>query len=422
MTVNFNIQLSQSQQEVYDLVHNDKYKYITVVFSRQSGKSTLMKVLCIEWLLQSNNTIAYVCKDFELARQFYRELIRIIPKELIKTKNGSDLYIESVYGSTLSFHSALQGSSLRGKTFTHCINDEFSFFKMEQSDGTHLWNDILSPTLKARGKKCLFVGTPLGRNNPLFTMYERGLLDEFDDYASILKTIYDDGFVTPDEIERIKRDIPPLSFQQEYECRWLEDGNTFFQGYSDCFNINEYSEGRKCWAAIDISVDGSDSTIFTLINDINEVKSIEITGSLDNKYYTISNLINNTPNLVACFMENNGVGAPFIDQVKKQVKQRSKIYEWNTTNSSKEEIVSELAVAIANREIHFEKEDTKLYNELGDFVVTVSKTRKLTFAARGNKHDDRVLSLSMALRCKNEFKYSGTNNIKFIQQKDIWLR
>lgn len=37
MNLNFDIRLSESQQEVYNLVNNDKYKYITVVFSRQSG-------------------------------------------------------------------------------------------------------------------------------------------------------------------------------------------------------------------------------------------------------------------------------------------------------------------------------------------------------------------------------------------------
>ena len=37
MEIQFDIRLSESQQEVYDLVQDKKYKYITVVFSRQSG-------------------------------------------------------------------------------------------------------------------------------------------------------------------------------------------------------------------------------------------------------------------------------------------------------------------------------------------------------------------------------------------------
>ena len=412
MIANFDIRLSQSQQEVYDLVHNDQYKFITVVFSRQSGKTILMLVLCCEWLLQQNNQIAYVCRNFILAKKLYRELIKILPPSIIKSSNGSDLFIETIYGSTLNFYSSEQGSSLRGNTFTHMICDEFAFHKQEQTDGTHLWNDILSTTLKARGKKCIFVSTPLGKNNILYEMFQRGLSKDFTNYASILKNIYDDGFVTPQEIEDIKKSIPELSFRSEYMCEWLDDGLSFFQGYSDCFDIDNYTEG-KCWCALDISGDGNDSTIFTKINNKGEFKQYEITGTLDMKYRQIADLINKA-NPVAVYGEINGIGAPFYNEVKKLVQHKSKLYDWTTTNSSKEEIVSDLAVAIANGEVHFEKSNTGLYQELGDFVVTVSKTRKLTFAARGSGHDDRVLSACIAYKCFNDFRYAGKNNSTFI--------
>lgn len=402
MTVNFNISLSKSQKEVYDLVHNDDYKYYTVVFSRQSGKSTLMMVLCIEWLFGKGNSIAYVCRTRLLGETLYGEIVKVIPKDKLTKTNGSSLCIETVTGSKLQFFSAEQGNALRGQTFTHMINDEFSFHKQEQPDGTKLWYDIMSPTLKVRGKKCLFVGTPLGKNNILYEMYQRGLSDDFPDYVSILKNIYDDGFITPEEIEKTKRDIPEISFRQEYLCEWLEDGLTFFQGYSDCFDIDKWT-GDKCWIGIDFSSDGQDSTICAKISDNGSVEIFEAKGTLDMKYRQIADYIDKN-NPVAVYAENNGVGSPMIGEVKKLVRHRSKIYEWTTTNSSKEEIVSDLAVAIANRKVHFIKSDDKIYNELGNFVVTVSKTRKLTFAARGSGHDDTVLATCIALRCKNDFK------------------
>lgn len=413
MTVNFNISLSNSQKEVYDLVHNDDYKYYTVVFSRQSGKSTLMMVLCIEWLFGKGNSIAYVCRTRLLGETLYGEIVKVIPKDKLTKTNGSSLCIETVTGSKLQFFSAEQGNALRGQTFTHMINDEFSFHKQEQPDGTKLWYDIMSPTLKVRGKKCLFVGTPLGKNNILYEMYQRGLSDDFPDYVSILKNIYDDGFITPEEIEKTKRDIPEISFRQEYLCEWLEDGLTFFQGYSDCFDIDKWT-GDKCWIGIDFSSDGQDSTICAKISDNGSVEIFEAKGTLDMKYRQIADYIDKN-NPVAVYAENNGVGSPMIGEVKKLVRHRSKIYEWTTTNSSKEEIVSDLAVAIANRKVHFIKSDDKLYNELGNFAVTVSKTRKLTFAARGSGHDDTVLATCIALRCKNDFKYNVLKKDNFIK-------
>lgn len=413
MNLKFDIRLSKSQQEVFDLVHNDKYKYYTVVFSRQSGKSVLMIVLCLEWLFNKNNSIAYICRNFTLAKKLYKEIIKLIPKDFINASNGSDFYIETIYGSTLNFYSSEQGSSLRGQTFTHVICDEFAFHKQEQTDGTHLWNDILSPTLKARGKKCIFVSTPLGKNNILYDMYLRGLSDDFPQYVSVLKTIYDDGFIDETGIDEIKKSIPDISFRQEYLCEWLDDGLTFFQGFSECFDIDTVRKTNKYHIGVDLSSDGSDATIVTVINEYDEVEQYKVDGTLDMKYRQIADIINSY-NPVATYIENNGIGQPMYNEIRRLVRYKNKLYEWTTTNSSKEEIVSDMAVKIANKEIHFLKDDKELYAELGSFVVTVSKSRKLTFAGKNGKHDDRVLSACIALKCKNDFKHFGVNNNKFI--------
>lgn len=412
MTINFDITLSKSQQEVYDLVQDKRYKYVTVVFSRQSGKTVLMLVLCIQWLMERNVSIAYICRNFILAKKLYRDLIKILPKEIVKSANGSDLLIESTNGSVLTFYSAEQGASLRGQTFNYMICDEFAFHKQEQTDGTMLWNDILSPTLKARGRKCIFVSTPLGKNNIFYEMYQRGISDDFPKYASILKTIYDDGFISPDEIEEIRKSIPELSFKQEYMCEWLDDGLSFFQGFSDCFDIDSYS-GNKCWIGCDLSGDGSDSTVCAKVSENGNVELFEAVGTLDMKYRQISDFIDRS-NPVAVYCENNGIGLPMIGEIKKLSRNKNRIYEWTTSNSSKEEIVSDMAVAIANKEVHFIKSDMKTYNELGNFVVSVSKTRKLTFAARGSGHDDRVMATAIALRCRDDFKFYGKNPNKFV--------
>lgn len=409
MEVQFNLTLSRSQQELYDLANDKEHKYVTAVFSRQSGKSVLMMVLCIQWLLEKNNTIAYICRNFILAKKLYRELIKIIPKNIIKSSNGSDFFIESIYGSTLTFYSSEQGSSLRGQTFTHCINDEFAFFKMEQTDGTHLWNDILSPTLKARGKKCIFVSTPAGKNNSLYTMYLRGLSDDFPQYVSILKTIYDDGFVTPSQIEEIRKSIPDLSFRTEYLCEFTDNGVSFFTGFENCFSDFTFNEKEKIHIGVDLAANGEDATVVTLINESMQVKQYVIEGTLDVKYNKIANIINSVPNLVAAYLENNGVGTPMIAEIKKLVRHKSKIYEFTTTNSSKEEIVSDMAVKIANKEIHFNKNDTGLFAELGSFIVKYTKSGRMQFEAQSGKHDDKVLSACIALRCKNDLKYNAQN-------------
>ena len=413
MNLNFDIKLSKSQQEMYELVHNDKYKFYTFIASRQSGKTVLMQCILIEWLVKKKNAIAYVCRNFILAKKLYRELVKIMPKQLIKSCNGSDLFIESITGSTLMFASAEQGASLRGQTFTHMICDEFAFHKQEQTDGTHLWNDILSPTLKARGKKCIFITTPLGKQNIAYEMYVRGLSDEYPNYISLIKTIYDDGFITEKEINEIKKSIPDISFRSEYLCEFIDGALTVFPGFDKCFiKTKPIDKNEICWFGIDLSSVGEDRTVVSIINKSNVVEQYIIEGELDEKYKKIANIINSYSKLQKCYIETNGVGSPMTNEIKKLVKYKNKIEEFITTNSTKKEIVGLLQTKIANKEIWFDKKNTLLFSEFGTFIYTISKSNNIIFNAQDGKHDDTVMSLAIALKAKEDI-------IPLDVQKDI---
>lgn len=403
MNINFDIKLSKSQQEMYELVHDNKYKFYTFIASRQSGKSVLMQCLLIEWLLSKNNTIAYVCRNFILAKKLYRDLIKLIPKQFIKTCNGADLYIESAFNSILMFASAEQGASLRGQTFTHMICDEFAFHKQEQTDGTHLWNDILSPTLKARGKKCIFITTPLGKQNIAYEMYVRGLSDEYPKYVSLLKTIYDDGFITNEEIEDIKKSIPEMSFRSEYLCEFIDGALTVFPGFDKCFiKLQPIDNQDIVWIGVDLSSVGEDRTVVSVINKNNNVEQYIIEGELDEKYKKIADIINRYTKLQKCYIETNGVGSPMTNEIKKLIKYKNKIEEFITTNSSKKEIVGLLQTKIANKEIWFDKNNTLLFSEFSTFIYKISKSNNIIFNAQDGKHDDTVMSLAIALKAKED--------------------
>ena len=202
-----------------------------------------------------------------------------------------------------------------------------------------------------------------------------------------------------------------MAWQQEFLCKFLDSSLTFFQGFEDTFSDFHFMEGKQ-WIGIDLSGNGQDETILAKVNERNEVKIIKIEGTLDMKYQKIAYEINRS-NPVAVYMENNGLGTPIINEVKKQVKNSNRIYEWNTSNSSKEEIISDLAVQISNKDIYFDSKDTELFSQFGTFICKISKTKKLTFAAQEGKKDDMVMATAIALRCKRDCRMMGESNIKF---------
>lgn len=370
-----------------------------------------MKVLCIEWLFQRKKQIAYVCRNYILAKRIYKDLLQLLPKEYITTANGSDLTITSILGSTITFFSAESGASLRGLTFNYLICDEFAFFKQEQTDGTNLWNDILFPTVKVNGIITIFVSTPLGKQNIFYDMYLKGQDPTFPSHYSILKTIYDDGLVTDEEIEEIRKQIPELSFKQEFLCQFLDGATTAFNGFEECFTKFKYQDHIPQWLGFDLSANGKDETIGTVINTLGQVKQYKIKGTLDQKYNAIADIINSTKNLKGCYVERNGVGSPMLNEILKLVNRKSIVYDWLTTNETKNEIISDLQIKIANKEIFFDEDDKELFSQFGTFTVKFTKKGLLTFSASSTNKDDRIMSLAIALRARNDLK--NTTNYTF---------
>lgn len=412
MKVNFKIKLTNGQEEAYKLAHEKDTKQLVLVWSRQSGKSVFAEIMLIENLLKKNKFSAYISPTFQLGRKVYKEIVNLLDgKGIIKKANSSTLTIETITNSTLQFYSVESYTAIRGTTVNGVlICDEAAYYPDVLPNGENIWGNVIMPITKARQPLTIFISTPCGKQGFFYDFYLRALNGE-DGIKYLERTIYDDNLVNKEQIEEIKRSIPPKAFEQEFMCKFLDSSLTFFQGFENCFIKDMQYNGTKEWIGVDLSGDGTDETIVTKVNDNNQVIQYKIEGTLDQKYRKIADIINQT-NPVASYIENNGLGAPMINEIKKLVKRKSNIYEWNTSNSSKEEIISYLAVKVANKELYFN--DSELYSQFGTFICKISKTKKLTFAAQEGKKDDRVMSLAIALRCMEDFKYQGINKNKFI--------
>lgn len=417
MQISFSIDLTEGQRTAYNLCHDKKNKRVILCFSRQSGKSVLAEILLIEYLFKKNTFNAYISPTFQLGRKVYKEITQLLGNSgVIKKANSTTLTIETIYGSTLQFFSAEAYTAIRGTTVSGIlIIDEAAYIQDVLPNGEQFWGNVVMPITKARKPLTVLISTPCGKRGFFYDFYLRALNNE-DGIVELTRDIYADSLVTPQEIEEIKKSIPPKAFEQEFECKFLDSSLTFFEGFEKCFGKYSYHGGKE-WIGVDFAGNGQDETILTKVNAANEVFQYKITGTLDAKYRKIANIINESNYVVAAYLENNGLGAPMINEIKKLVLHKSKIYEWNTTNSSKEEIISSLAVKIANKEIYFNEQDTELFGQFGTFVSKISKSKKLTFGAQEGKHDDRIMSLAIALQCKENFRYTSENNLNFIRTK-----
>jgi len=413
------IKLTESQRLIYNAANDNEHRIVMANLSRQQGKTTVVMLLCIKWLSQKNEDIIYFTPTFTLAKRIYSKIIKMLPSSFVTKANASDLIIESVNGSQLRFCSGEAAQSARGSNCTKLVIDEAAYIKQE-IDGQDFYYNIVMPLTKVHCDKIVMISTPKSTSGFFYELCMQALSGERSDMIYIKRTIYEDALIDPEEIEELKKGYPPMAWKTEFECVFMANALSVFPNYETCFDINSYS-GGKCWCGIDPSTLGEDNTIVTFVNTGNEVKQYKIDGELDVKYQKISKLINEY-NPVATYIESNSIGEVMANEIKKQLKKKSNFYTFATTNDSKKDYISLLAVDIANSAIHFEKENTLLYSELGTFSFRLTKTGKITYAAIDGKHDDTITSLGITLQCKNDFKYAGENNIYIQKTGNLWLK
>jgi len=412
MKINIDIKLTKKQKEAYDIIHKKECQFLIARWSRQCGKTIFAEIMLIEYLCKPNTFNAYISPTFAQGKKVFAELVQLLePTGIIKKANAADLKIETIYNSVLKFFSMESPTSIRGNTVSGLlVLDEAAFFPTQLPSGEDPYYNVIFPIIKARKPKVLVISTPNGRTGCYYDLYLKAFNGE-KGYYEITATIYDDDLISNEEIEELKKGYPPLAFAQEFEVQFLDNALTVFPNFESCFDGN-YS-GGKCWIGIDPSSVGEDNTILTVVNEKNEVRQHKIDGSLDSKYAQIAKLVNKY-NPVATYIENNSIGEVMANEIKKQLVRKSNFYTFTTTNETKKQYISLIAVDIANNNIHFEEENKLLYSELSTFTFKLTKGGNITYAARDGYHDDTVTSLGICLQCKEDFKYSGFNNLNFV--------
>ena len=403
INLKFKINLTSKQKEAYDLFHKEEVKELVLNFSRQSGKTTLCEILLIETLIKKKCTCAYISPDFAQGKKVFREIVNLLSQtQLIKKKNSSDLTIQLINDSFLQFFSAKNPTAIRGNTISGLlVLDEAAYLPEETADGQNFYHMVVKPVTKAKKPKVIFVSTPNGKFGLFYQKYLEGLTSETT--KTVECNIYTDSTISNEDIEELKATTPPLAFRQEFLVEFLDSALTVFEGYEKQFIDYQKVTFDKVWMGVDLSSVGEDETVVTK-TDGKYVWQKVIKGTLDSKYRQIADIINNEKNLIMCYIEANGIGSPMINEIKKLIKNKSRVLEYITTNENKAENVGSLQLAIAQNDIFFNNEEKELYKQLGLFSYKVNKiTHRITYAAVPGAKDDRVMSLMIARRAMEDY-------------------
>lgn len=374
------------QKQIIDWANDSTSKYICFLKSRQSGGSYCNKLLVSKWALENKNAkIGYITPTLKLSKLFFSELV-ISLKLFITNSNGTDLIINFINGSRIQFYSAESKDSIRGFQFHFLVADESAFMSDD------VWNYVIKPTTMIIGRKVVLTSTPNGAQGFFHQYCTYGFNNE-PGYKTKAINIYDNPFISKEEIEKIKTQIPAKVFAQEYMAQFVDGAGSVFTNYQKCI-IKNPVKTTKVYAAVDWAKT-EDYTVLTIMSDKAQVLYRYRINGMDytQQVRLIAGKLNEWKPAMTISEENN-IGQVVNELLKKAYKGALRCITLD--NDFKREIIEDLIVAFEQGTIGID-DDEVLLRELQSFTCTYNpQTQKIKYAARTGLHDDCVISLAYA--------------------------
>ncbi len=391
-------------------------KVVVCKSSRQKGKSYMIANMLLYYAINYSNTKNYcLSPSFKQAKNIYQTIVDAISKSgIIKSKNKTDLIITLINGSTINFKSAEQREQLRGYTADFLCIDEAAFITDE------IFYLVL-PWVDAKKAPVLIVSTPFIKSGFFYQYYNYGLerthnavtIDWSDDvYKESIELI-----LPKEKLEEYKQVLPKNVFLTEYLGEWLDDDGTVFINIKNCLKLSHINKNDKLFVGLDWSNQGqNDDTVIVMFNQNGEMVYLKYFNNLtplkqiDLIYNELEPFLKQ---IVSINSESNSLGTPYSDLLKNKSQLiAQKLNYFNTSNTSKNDIVTKMQVALENEKVKL-LPDEKLKRQFGYFTATYNpKTRNVSYAAPTGLNDDIVMATLLAYDAYQNGITKGDYNIK----------
>lgn len=223
--ITLNLPLHEAQRKVFE----SKARFRVVVAGRRFGKSWLALVEAIIAALDERNVMRHpvfvIAPTYPAARTIYWRRLHDMAGGLIESSNVNLGVVSLVNGVEIHIKGADRPDSLRGVGLWFAVIDEYADQKPEVYE--LIVGPALSDATRYGGGRCLFIGTPKGRN-AFYTLAEMARENETGEWELFLFTSADNPFIPREELESAKKRMSSAAFRQEYLASFeAADGAVF---------------------------------------------------------------------------------------------------------------------------------------------------------------------------------------------------
>lgn len=362
-------------------------RFKVLLCGRRWGKSLVSQIIAIMQILWKNE-VAYITPTYKLSKVFFEEVLKTLPKDIIKTANKSDLRIELITGGVLQFFTGEALNNLRGRKFHYVIIDEASYIP----DLQNAWANAIRPTLTDYEGKAIFISTPRGKDF-FYSLYLKGL-NKQDDFESWQFSTYDNPHIKKTEIDAAKNELTESAFNQEYLAIPSENANAVISmNYIESGVIADLSQDETVVFGIDLAKYKDWTVIFGL-----DAKGHQSYYQRFQRNWTdTKEIIKQLPQYTLKVIDSTGVGDPIYEELSQSV---INLQSFKFTTITKPQVVKKLALDIEKGNIKYTQ---PLANELSVFEYKYSSTGYIKYEASAGNTDDIVMACAMANYFKPEF-------------------
>lgn len=421
--------LTGYQQEVYDYLDDGHYtgRMAVVKSVRQSGKSFLCMEVLLTYSLKKTGVSIYIAPTLDQSRKIYNDLTKALSNTgLIKSSNGQTLQIVLSNGSTIGFKSTAQKESLRGFTVSNIlILDECAYLPDEE-----IYSVL--PYVNAHNAPILICSTPFTMTGYFYYMYKDGLDDDIKNVKTFdwSQNPEIERFLTPERKAFYKSVMSKAKYTTEVMGEFLTDGGLLFANIDECTGDGSTEQTEYCYVGIDFATGAGGNNDFTVISVINE-KGEQVAVYRTNNLSPMEQVDWMTRLITAksedfkirtILAETNSIGAVYIDALNAKLQGIApKITEWATTNKSKQDLVTQLQIALETKKITLFPHSVQA-DELRRYTAEINpNTKTIKYNGKG-AHDDTVIALMLSWYAYNKTFGNYTVAVMNVKKKRKRLR
>jgi len=295
------------------MVHNlDESRFVVHIAARRTGKSYAAAILAFAKLLEPGQQVMVVAPNFSLSSiiwDYVTDLIKQLEIEVDRF-NQKDKVVKLINGSVFRLLSANNRDSLVGRAANLLIVDEAAIIPNDE----YFTRDLRPALSTFTDSRCLWISTPRGKGNYLYTYYLRGADDEYEDWNADLYTWRANPLLSEKDVDEARKSMTKALYLQEYECEWTTTEAQIYQDLDEEKHLGDYVGERFSEVIGGLDVGYRDENVFVVI------------GTDGENYFIIDEFISKestTSELAAQIQEKIdewGIETIYIDSAAQQVK------------------------------------------------------------------------------------------------------